>query len=48
MVIGQANFQLLKLDMLKRNKLEDQWKLYGTWAEQRGNKKIKLYSVWQI
>ena len=31
----------LKTRYVERNKLEDQWKLYGTWAEQRGNKKDK-------
>tara|TARA_R100000773_G_scaffold2538_4_gene3255 strand:- start:2615 stop:6619 length:4005 start_codon:yes stop_codon:yes gene_type:complete len=31
----------LKTRYVERSKLEDQWKLYGTWAEQRGNKKDK-------
>ena len=36
----------LKTRYVERSQVEDQWTLYGTWAEQRGNKKDKaLYRI---
>ena len=33
-----GDLSTIKTRFVERNKLEDQWKLYGTWAEQRGTK----------